>query len=207
MPEGTMPEDLRRQLKPYFTARPQPAVVRLPAIKYRFVEGEGDPGRGQDFREAVGALHALTYTLKFSLKKSTRPREVPVMPLQALWWTAGRRAFSSKAPRSAWRWRAMLAVPGFVTAAMVDRARREALIRSSLPMLEKIGLTSWKEGLCAQVLHLGPYAAELPTLDRLHEFIRSKGYRPTGRHHEIYLSDPNRTPPTKLKTILRQPMG
>ncbi len=201
-----MAEDLRRQLKPYFTAKREPAAVRVPAIKYLMLDGKGDPG-SEEFRQAIGALYSLVYTLKFSLKKSSRPRELPVLPLQAQWWMAGGRKFSLKAPRSAWRWRAMLALPGFVTQAMVDRARKQALAKKPVPLLSKVKLTRWKEGLCAQVLHLGPYAAEMPTIERLHEFIRSKGYRPTGRHHEIYLSDPSRTAPKKLKTILRQPMG
>lgn len=202
-----MPDDLRRQLKPFFTAKTEPGVVRVPAVKYLYVEGKGDPRTGQEFREAIGALVTLAYTLKFSLKKSARPRELPIMPLQALWWMAGGRKFSTRAPRSAWRWRALLAVPGFVTRTMIDKARREALARRPSASLKKAKLTRWKEGLCAQVLHVGPYAAEMPTIDRLHEFIRARGYRPKGRHHEIYLSDPSRTPAKKLKTILRQPMG
>lgn len=202
-----MAEDFRKELKPYFTARKEPALVRLPAIKYLHIEGKGDPAKGGEFQEAISALYTLIYTLKFSVKRSSPPREIPVLPLQALWWMAGGRKFSTRAPRSAWRWRAMLAVPGFITAAMVDKARKQAFDRKPLPALKKLKVERWKEGLCAQVLHLGPYAAEMPTIDRLHAFIKERGYRPKGRHHEIYLSDPGRTAPRKLKTILRQPVA
>jgi hypothetical protein len=201
-----MAEDFRKQLKPYFSAKSEPVLIRIPAIKYLYVEGKGDPAKGREFQQAISALYTLIYTLKFSLKRASRPREVPVMPLQALWWMAGGRKFSTRAPRSAWRWRAMLAVPGFVTPAMVEKARKEAFARKPLPTLKKLKLERWREGLCAQVLHVGPYAAEMPTIDRLHAFLKDKGYRPKGRHHEIYLSDPGRTAQRKLKTIIRQPV-
>jgi hypothetical protein len=101
----------------------------------------------------------------------------------------------------------MLAVPGFVNQAMLAKARKAAAAKKPMPALGRVRLVRWQEGLCAQVLHVGPYSAERPTIQRLHDFILEHGYRPTGRHHEIYLSDPSRTSPKNLKTILRQPMG
>jgi hypothetical protein len=132
---------------------------------------------------------------------------MPVLPLDSLWWQAGGKGFDPRAPRSAWRWQAMLAVPGFVTQAMLDKVRKQAMAKKPLPGLREVHLKTWKEGLSAQVLHIGPYAAEPPTIKRLHEFIKEQGHRPRGRHHEIYLSDPSRTSPKKLKTILRQPVS
>lgn len=202
-----MATDLRQQLKPYFTARREPDLLRIPAIKYVYVEGKGYPGRSSEFTDAIQALYTIVYTLKFSLKKAGAKREVPVLPLQALWWMAGGRKFSSRAPRSAWRWRAMLAVPGFVTEAMVRKAATGAAERRPLPALARVRMETLKEGLCGQILHVGPYAAEMPTIDRLHAFLKEKGYRLRGRHHEIYLGDPRRTKPGKLKTIIRQPVA
>jgi hypothetical protein len=202
-----MATDFRKQIAPFITARRDPKVVQVPALKYLMISGRGHPAKDKEYTEAVQALYTLAYTMKFSGKAGSRQREMPVPPLDSLWWIAGRKGFPANAPRSAWRWQAMLAVPGFVTQAMVAKASKEAMRKKSLPALRLVRLVRWKEGLCAQVLHVGPYSAERPTIKRLHEFIREQGYRPTGHHHEIYLSDPHRTSPRKLKTILRQPMG
>jgi hypothetical protein len=202
-----MATDFRKQMAPFISARRDPKVVRLPPLKYLMISGKGDPAKGKEFQEAVQGLYTLAYTLKFSGKPGTRQREMPVLPLDALWWQAGRKGFDSHAPRSAWRWQAMLAVPGFVNQAMLAKARKAAAAKKPMPALGRVRLVRWQEGLCAQVLHVGPYSAERPTIQRLHDFILEHGYRPTGRHHEIYLSDPSRTSPKNLKTILRQPMG
>jgi hypothetical protein len=201
-----MATDFRKQMGPFITARRDPKIVRLPALNYMMISGRGDPAKGREFQEAVQALYTLAYTLKFSGKPGSRQRAMPVLPLDALWWMPGRKGWLTSAPRSSWRWQAMLAVPGFVTKAVLGTIRKDALAKKPMPMLRKVRLKTWKEGLCAQVLHIGPFAAEQPTIERLHEFIREQGYRPTGRHHEIYLSDPRRTSPKNLKTILRQPM-
>jgi len=202
-----MAKDFRKEIGAFYTARRDPALIRLPAIKYLMIDGRGHPAKGAEYPEAIQALYTLVYTLKFSAKKGTRQREMPVLPLDSLWWQAGRKGFDSRAPRSAWRWRAMLAVPGFVTEAMLNRVRKEAMAKKPLAALRKVHLKTWKEGLSAQVLHIGSYAAERPTIQRLHEFIKEQGHRPQGRHHEIYLSDPRRTSAKKLRTIIRQPVS
>jgi hypothetical protein len=198
--------DVRKQIGPYYTARRDPGVVRVPAFTYLAIAGRGHPAKSSEFKEGIQALYTLAYTLKFSGKPGSRQRAMPVPPLDVLFWVPGRQGIPARAPRSAWRWRAMLMVPGFVTPAMVAKARKAALAKRDLPALRRARLIRWKEGLCGQVLHVGPYSAEGPTIRRLHEFIRRQGYRPTGRHHEVYLSDPNRTSPKNLKTIVRQPM-
>jgi hypothetical protein len=202
-----MATDFRKQVGALYTAPRDPVVVRVPVLKYLMITGRGDPAKGKEFGEAVQALYTLAYTLKFSGKPGSRQREMPVLPMEALWWMAGRKGWSTNAPRSAWRWQAMLAMPGFVTEAMLAKVRKDALAKKPMPSLRKVHLKAWKEGRCAQVLHVGPYAAEGPTIKRLHEFIREQGHRLAGRHHEIYLSDPGRTSPKNLKTILRQPMA
>src|SRR3970040_1647770 len=115
---------------------------------------------------------------------------MPVLAMQGLWWMAGTKGFPANAPRSAWRWQAMLAVPGFVTPAMLGKVRKEVLAKKPMPLARKGCLKTGKEGVCAPILHIGPYGAERPTIKRLHDFIKEQGYRPTGRHHEIYLGDP-----------------
>jgi hypothetical protein len=191
----------------FYSARREPFLVRLPAIKYLMITGRGHPAKDKSFQEAIQALYTLAYTLKFGGKPGSRQRQMPVLPLDALFWVAGRKGIPADAPRSAWRWQAMLAMPGFITEAMLGNARKQAMAKKPRAALRKVHLKTWREGPCAQVLHIGPYAAERPTIKRLHDFIREQGHRPKGRHHEIYLSDPNRTSPKKLKTILRQPVN
>src|SRR3990172_8928830 len=106
-----MAADFRKQMGPFITARREPKVVRLPALKYVMIAGRGDPAKGREVQEAVQALYALVYPLKFSSKPGSRQRAMPVLPLDALWWMPGRKGFPANAPRSAWRWQAMLAVP------------------------------------------------------------------------------------------------
>ena len=202
-----MAVDFKKQIAPFYGAKREPKVVRIPSFKYLMISGRGHPAKDREFQVAIQALYTLAYTLKFSGKPGSRQRAMPVPPLDGLFWIAGRKGFPSNAPRAAWRWQAMLAVPGFITQAMLAKARKAAMAKKELPALRQVRLVRWKEGLCAQVLHIGAYSAERPTIRRLHEFIQEQGYRPTGRHHEIYLSDPNRTSPKKLKTIIRQPMA
>jgi hypothetical protein len=127
------------------------------------------------------------------------------MPLEALWW-AVRGKFDIQAPGN-WRYTAMMLQPAHITAAMfqagLEQVREK---RGDSPALKKLRLETFEEGLCVQIMHLGPYATEPATIERLHAFAREQGCRPRGKHHEIYLSDPRRTAPEKLKTVLRQPV-
>jgi len=133
-----MAADFRKQMGPFITARRDPKVVRLPALKFLRVDGRGDPAKGKEFREAVQALYTLAYTLKFSGKPGSRQRQMPVLPLDALWWMPGHKGFPGNAPRSAWRWQAMLAMPGFVTEAMVAKVCKDVLAAHSV---NKTGFT------------------------------------------------------------------
>jgi hypothetical protein len=127
------------------------------------------------------------------------------MPLEALWWTSGSGAFIPE-ELDKWRWTAMIMQPGPVTADLMDRVRSDAMRKKPNPNLAKVELKAFREGLCAQVMHLGPYSAERPTIEKLHAFIAAEGYRLSGKHHEIYLGDPRRAAPEKLRTIVRQPI-
>src|SRR3989304_6424657 len=121
-----MAKDFRKQIGVFYSARRDPALVRLPAVKYLMIDGRGGPAKGREYPEAIQALYTLVYTLKFGAKKGTRVREMPVLPLDSLWWQAGRKGFDPRAPRSAWRWRGMLAGPGFVTGAVRGQTPQEA---------------------------------------------------------------------------------
>jgi hypothetical protein len=196
--------DLKKQLKPLFGApAASPIVVDVPAMKYLMIDGEGDPNTSPQFAAAVGALYSVAYTLKFSLKKAPEPIDFPVMPLEGLWWADDMSAFRM-ADRDAWKWTLMIVLPGVVTAAMVKRAVAVAEARRPNPEFAHVRLERFKEGRAAQLMHIGPYNTEGANIQRLHDFIAAGGGRPAGKHHEIYLSDMRRTPPEKLKTIIRQ---
>jgi hypothetical protein len=198
--------DLWTEHKSLFSPKAgKPELVRVPPFTYLMVDGKGDPNTSADFREAIGALYSLAYTLKFSLKTS-RGLDFRVMPLDGLFHAKDPRVFL-EGRKQEWEWTLMLAVPAAVTAAEVRKARALALARKNAsPALPRVRREVLREGLCAQVLHLGPYAAEKPTIEALHAFIAEKGLVFAGSHHEIYISDPNRTAPAKLKTIVRQPV-
>ena len=173
-------------------------------MPFLMIDGSGDPNTSQDFQDAIQALYSVSYTLKFALKKSGGP-QFRVMPLEALWWTDadGRLDVDSK---SAWSWTAMIRQPDFATEEMIDDAKRQAVTKRSLPALARLRFERFEEGLSAQVMHVGPYAEERPTIERLHAFIAEQACEPSGKHHEIYLGDPRRSAPEKLRTIIRQPV-
>jgi len=183
----------------------EPELVKAPPLACLAVEGAGDPNTSADFRNAIGALYGIAYTAKFTLKKA-RGLDFRVMPLSGLFHADDPSVFL-EGHKDRWEWTLMIAVPGFVTAADVAKARDQAAKRENAsPALGLVSRRIFKEGLCAQILHRGPYAAEKPTIEKLHAFIREQGLRFGGSHHEIYVSDPNRTAPDKLKTIIRQPV-
>ncbi len=180
-----------------------PVVVDVPPIQYLMVDGQGNPNNNPVYQAAVEALYSLAYTLKFALKKADR-LDYAVFPLEGLWWEEDMSQFSVES-KSRWQWRMMIAQPSAVTAEDVDRARAEALRKKGITTAD-VRLETYAEGRAAQLMHLGPYSAEKENIARLHAFIASQGCALRGLHHEIYLSDPNRAAPDKLKTVIRQPM-
>lgn len=183
-------------------------VVEVPPMKYLTIDGAGDPNRSVDFQHAIEALYGLSYTLKFRLKKEGK--DFKVGPLESLWWTSGQAddgLVNPPASKDELRWTAMIAQPDFLTEEDVAAASIELRIRKNPVALARLHLKTIHEGNCVQVLHVGPYSAETPTINALHEYIATHGLRPKGRHHEIYLGDPKRSAPEKLKTIIRQPVA
>ena len=182
----------------------QPVLVKVPALRYLMVDGQGDPAKCPAFRDAIGALYGLAYTMKFMLKARGVTEAVP-MPLEGLFWADDMSAFM-KARRGEWKWTLMLLQPPAVDAKLLQKARAELLRKKKNAKLPPVRLLRFAEGTCAQVLHLGPYAAERPTIEGLHRFIKESGYVMKGKHHEIYISQPGRGDPAKMKTVIRQPM-
>lgn len=198
--------DLKREYPALYKASAyEPAIVDVPAMKFITVSGTGFAQPSAEFQDAVAALYSVAYTLKFSLKKADPEKDFVVMPLEALWWTESGEPLEEE-DRAKWCWTAMIAVPGFVTKTMVKKVVRETAERKHLLALSKVNLESFKEGVSAQIKHKGPYSEEGPTVRRLHEFIARQGLKPHGKHHEIYLNDPGRIAPERIRTIIRQPV-
>ena len=198
--------DLKKGLSALYKAKVnKPEIVTVPALNYLMCDGHGDPNNSQLFQDVVSALYALSYTIKFMVKKGEMQIDYGVMPLEGLWWTDDMNNFSMD-NKADWKWTLMIMQPEFITSAMVEQAREQTAKKKELPLLGNIRFESMTEGLCAQVLHVGPFSTEPPTIVMLHQFIEAKGYKLHGKHREIYLSDMRRTAPEKLKTIIRQPM-
>jgi hypothetical protein len=197
--------DLKKTLKFLYDAKPEPRMVEVPPLQFLMVDGAGDPNTAAEYAEAVGALYSLGYTLKFKAKKELGV-DYPVMALEGLWWADDMHDFSV-ARKADWKWTMMLSTPDFVTPELVEAARAEAGRKKPSAALNRLRFATFTEGLAGQVMHTGPYAAEAPTIQRLHEFIHGQGYTFDGleqKHHEIYISDPRRSVPEKMNTIIRQ---
>ena len=194
---GTATVDIKELYAPKAA---QPSIVDVPAFKVLMVDGSGNPNTSADFQHALQA----TYGAHFALKKAGV--ETRVRPLEALWWTDGREDFLG-VDAAKLRWTAMIVQPDELTSALLEKVRAEAERKKPNSTLAKVRLETYREGLSAQVMHVGPYSAEKPTIERLHAFIAEQGYRRRGKHHEIYMGDPRRAAPEKLKTIIRQPIA
>jgi hypothetical protein len=197
--------DLKKQLKHlYQPSAKQVVQVEVPAMNYLMVDGSGDPNISQAYADAVEALFSVAYAIKFMIKKGPLAIDYGVMPLEGLWWAEDMAAFSTE-DKSNWQWTMMIMQPNFVTPNTVADAIVQVGKKKSLPAIAKLRLETLAEGSCAQILHIGPFSEEGPTIAKVHEFIAARGRR-TGKHHEIYLSDIRKTAQAKWKTVIRQPM-
>ena len=163
------------------------------------------PGTSTLFQELTQAMYGAAYTLKFMIKLGPAGIDYGVMPLEGLWWADDMTDFGTGS-KDNWQWTAMIMQPEFVTGELFEQAVEKAQ-KKSLPALAKIRLEEFAEGLAAQTMHVGPYSAEGPTIQRIHKFISDSGRELAGKHHEIYLSDPRRASPDKMMTVVRQPAG
>lgn len=197
--------DLKKDLKHLYNPPSKQVVeVVVPPMQFIQIDGAGDPNDSPTFQAATETLYGLSYSLKFTSKK-TLGIDYGVMPLEGLWWL-DEGIFDLDIDRSHWRWTLMIMQPDHITPELFAGAVRALREKKNPANLDAARFVRFDEGLAAQVMHIGPYSTEMPTVERVHQFIEAAGYRPRGKHHEIYLSDPNRAAPDKMKTVLRQPM-
>jgi hypothetical protein len=200
-----MPYDVKRDLRACYAPKNTDwALVDVPDQAFIAVDGAGDPNKVARYADAVTALYAVAYTAKFAAKAAGH--DFVVAPLEGLWWSDDLDAFTTDT-RDAWQWRMLIGMPAWVAAEDVEKARDTALAKKKLPTIAEVRHLTLSEGRCAQALHHGPYTDEAPLLARLHDvWLAEHGLAMRGVHHEIYLSDPRRTAPEKLRTVLRQPV-
>jgi hypothetical protein len=197
--------DFKRELAGYRAKRNSPQVVDVPDLQYLMIDGHGDPNTPV-YEDAVSALYPVAYKLKFASRKDL-DRDYVVMPLEGLWWADDMGTFTTARDKARWDWTLMIMVPDWITAEMFADAVEQAATKDPPTRLDDLRVERLSEGRCVQALHVGPYDDEAELLRYLHEeFIPGQGLRMVGKHHEIYLSDPRRTQPAKLRTILRQPV-
>lgn len=199
--------DFKKELKELYQAKVgEPVIVKVPKMNFLMIDGYGDPNTSQEYIDAIQALYPLAYTLKFMCKAELK-KNFGVMPLEGLWWTENMKNFQVE-DKSNWLWTAMIMQPNFITKDMFNRAVKQVEKKKAPIALDKIRFDSYDEGRSAQVMYVGPYSGEGPTIMVVHDFIRENGGKldeSNKHHHEIYFSDPRRTEPSKLKTIIRQP--
>lgn len=196
--------DVKKERRQLYAPRPGGfELVDVPEMWFLMVDGHGDPNTSAAYRQAVEALYATSYAVRAIEKQ--RGRVHTVAPLEGLWSAEDLAVFRTR-DKGAWDWTMMIAQPDWTTPATVEQALAAAEAKRS-PALGLVRFERYPEGRSAQILHIGSYDDEGPVLERLHdEFLPANGLAPTGRHHEIYLSDPRRTEPATLRTILRQPV-
>ncbi|MFW9855518.1 MAG: GyrI-like domain-containing protein [Candidatus Thorarchaeota archaeon] len=198
--------DFKKELKGIYSnvSSTKFSIVDVPPLNFLMIDGQGDPNTSAEYQAAMEALYPITYTLKFMMKE--KGKDYVVMPLEGLWWVPNMENFSEE-NKDAWYWTSMIMQPDFVTPALFDQAIVEVKKKKAPSALDKVRFEVYEEGKSAQILYFGPYSDEGSTIANLHEFIERQGYSRRGKHHEIYLSDPRRTKPDRLKTIIRQPVS
>ncbi len=197
--------DYKKDLKHlYRPSAKKAALIDVPEMNFLMIDGQGDPNSSQVFQDAVNALYPLAYALKFMVKKGDIGINYGVLPLEGLWWTDDMAVFSPE-NKEDWKWTLMIMQPQCITQEMVETAAEQVRAKKNPAALPSVRFESFREGRAAQILHVGPFSEEGPTVEKVHSFIEEAGAQRSGRHHEIYLSDIRKAAPENWKTVIRQP--
>lgn len=198
--------DYKKELEHlYKPSAKQAIIVDVPRMNFLMIDGQGDPNTSQTYQDAIEALFSVSYALKFMIKRSELQIDYGVLPLEGLWWTDDMSKFNA-VNKDKWKWTSMVMQPEYVSKDLFETAVAQVKKKKKLIALSDMRFESYNEGKAAQIMHIGPFSDEGPTIDRLHSFIRDNNYEPKGKHHEIYLSDLRKRAPDKLKTVIRQPI-
>jgi len=198
--------DPKRELACYRARRDRPELVTVPDLQYLMIDGHGDPNTPA-FAEATATLYPVAYTLKFA-SKNELGRDHVVMPLEGLWWADDMGTFTDSRDKTRWDWTLMIMIPDWITGEMFTAAVARVAAKHHPARIGDLRLETLSEGRCVQALHVGSYDDEAELLHRMHhEVVPGLGLVMTGKHHEIYLGDPRKVEPAKLRTILRQPVA
>jgi hypothetical protein len=174
-------------------------------MQFLMLDGRGDPNSAPEYMQAMEALYALSYTIKFFSKKEL-DQDYTVPPLEGLWWAEDMEAYLSR-EKSEWQWTMLMMVPDWISQEQYEDCLAQVKAKKNPAAIDKVRLETYDEGLSVQIMHIGPYDEEGPVIARLHqEFLPANNFVENGYHHEIYLGDPRRTAPEKLRTVLRQPV-
>lgn len=201
-----MKVDFKKDQKDLYAPKPEQfSLIEVPCMNFLMFDGQGDPNTSQDYVAAIEALYSASYTLKF-FSKQELDKDYVVPPLEGLWWADDEDSFVNR-EKSLWKWTMMVRVPDWLTEEQVKAAVAKAALKKPDLRQDQLRFSEYNEGLSVQIMHIGTYDEEGPTLLKVHqEFIPENGLVESGKHHEIYLGDPRKTEPSKLKTILRQPV-
>lgn len=198
--------DFKKTYKQWYSPKPnKPEIVDVPTMQFAMVDGSGSPD-DQQFQDAVGALYSVVYGIKFGRKKTGVEPDYGVGPLEGLWWNTGDKKFE-KGEKKDWLWTVMIWLPDQITRKVFDDYVAQIKIKKPNPALDSIRIGSIQEGKVVQIMHIGPYADEKRSVDLMHIYAKEKGFTQSGKHHEIYLSDPRRVAPEKMRTIVRHPIS
>jgi len=198
--------DYKKELKHLYQPSAKNVVmVNVPQMNFLMIDGKGDPNSSKAFQDAVESLYGLSYAIKFMVKRGELAIDYGVLPLEGLWWAEDMSKFSVES-KDDWKWTLMIMQPEFITGEMVAKATGQVRDKKNPVALSSLRFESFSEGKAAQIMHIGPFSEEGPTIQKVHEFIKDKGSQFRAKHHEIYLSDIRKAAPEKWKTIIRQPM-
>ncbi len=198
--------DFKKELDSYKAKHSQFRIIEVSKMQYLMIDGHGDPNTSQEFKDAITTLYPIAYKLKFASKQEFE-KDYVVMPLEGLWWAEDMSTFTTARDKSQWNFTLMIMQPDWITEDMFNRAVQKVAEKNPSVNLSKVRFETLEEDTCVQTLHIGPFDEEAAVLENMHhEFIPANNLKMTQKHHEIYLSDFRKVAPSKLKTILRQPV-